>query len=71
MTEKEIETLAELISIKTADRYLKVTREIIGTELKLHSSTCEVKKYRKVAAAVSAIIGGVIVACVSWFLNKE
>jgi hypothetical protein len=58
MSDKEIETLAELISIKTADRYLVVTKELIAKEIKMHATTCENGKYKRVATAISALIGG-------------
>ncbi|MDD5459412.1 MAG: hypothetical protein PHF37_08485 [Phycisphaerae bacterium] len=70
MTRDEIETLAELIAIKTNDRYLEIVEKIIANEITSHSSRCEVNKYRKTASVISAIFGGIIVAVVDWILKK-
>lgn len=71
MTEGEIEKLAELIAIKTSERYLKITKEHVDTQIKLHESECSAKKYSKGENFVSAAIGGIIVAIVSWWLRGK
>lgn len=68
MSDKEIETLAELISIKTADRYLSVTKELIANSILLHSTTCEKDKYKKVSTAIVALISGIVVTVINLFI---
>jgi hypothetical protein len=73
MSDREIETLAELISIKTADRYLVVTKELIAKEIKMHATTCENGKFKKVATAIAAIVGGgvatILNMCIAWLFG--
>jgi hypothetical protein len=45
-------------------------REEMSAKIHLHSIECEVKKNQKIITAVSAVIGGGIVAFVSWLLGK-
>jgi hypothetical protein len=70
MTEREIERLAELVSIKTNEKYLQIAKEIIHEGIILHSAQCEAKKFGKLKSFLSAVSGGVIVASISWLLRK-
>lgn len=73
MDSKEIETLAELISIKTAEKYMSITKEHIATQIKLHEANCTVKKDAKaksfISVITSGVIGGSIVAFINWLLK--
>ena len=70
MTEKEIERLAELISIKTSERYLQVTKDMILNEIRAHSFECEARKYGKFKVFISSIVGGSIVALINWIIRR-
>lgn len=70
MTEREIERLAELVSIKTSEKYLQISKEVIHEGIALHSAQCEAKKFGKLKSFLSAIGGGIIVSAISWFSKK-
>jgi len=70
MTENDREKLAELISIKVAEKYFKITKEYIQKEIELHTLQCSNRKFSKVLAVVCAVIGGVCVGFFNWLLNK-
>ena len=70
MTEREIERLAELISIKTSEKYLIISKEVIKNALEIHVYECQVGKYRKITAVISAVIGGGLVTAVNWLTKK-
>ncbi|MCK9519882.1 MAG: hypothetical protein M0R06_03295 [Sphaerochaeta sp.] len=64
MTEQQMNQLAELISIKTSERYMVIVKEHVATQIELHAANCAAKKYTWVKNLVSAIIGGVIVGLI-------
>ncbi|MDD5328336.1 MAG: hypothetical protein PHY02_11090 [Phycisphaerae bacterium] len=74
MDSREIETLAELISIKTAEKYMEITKQYIQKEIALHEANCTVKKDARTKTTVSNVITGIvvgaIVAVVDWFIKK-
>ena len=70
MENKEIERLAELISIKTSEKYLAVTKEFIDTQIRLHSAQCEAKKFMAIKNLVSGILGGIVVGVIIWLIKK-
>jgi len=71
MENREIERLAELISIKTSEKYLTITKEFIDNQIKLHSAQCEAKKFTSVKNFVSGIIGGIVVGFVIWIIKRN
>jgi hypothetical protein len=70
MTEKEIERLAELIAIRVNEKYLVITKDLIDDKIQTHEFKCEAGKFSKAMGIVFAVIGGSIVAGVSWVLRK-
>jgi len=50
--------------------YKKVISDEVDRKIHLHKVECEVGKYRKITAIISATIGGIIVAGVNWVLKK-
>ena len=66
MDDKEIETLAELISIKTSEKYLNITKEFTETQIALHSAQCEARKYKGLKNLLSGMLGAVIVLLADW-----
>jgi len=70
MTEREIERLAELISIRVNEKYLAITRTLIDEKIQTHKLECEAGKFSKVMGIVFAVIGGTVVAMVNWALRK-
>ena len=70
MENKEIERLAELISIKTSEKYLAVTKEFIDTQISLHAAQCEAKKFVSVKNFVSGILGGIVVGVIIWLIKS-
>ena len=71
MTEREIERLAELISIKTSEKYLVISKECMRQAIDIHVINCQVGKYKKITAFISALIGGIIVTLVNWFIRRQ
>ena len=70
MENKEIERLAELISIKTSEKYLKITKEFIDNQIKLHSAQCEAKKFVSIKNFISGILGGIVVGVIIWLVKS-
>ena len=70
MTEREIERLAELISIKTSEKYLIISKQAMAQAIEIHAIQCQVGKYRKITALISAVIGGALMAGLNWFMRK-
>lgn len=70
MENKEIERLAELISIKTSEKYLKITKEFIDNQIKLHAAQCEAKKFASIKNFISGILGGIVVGAIIWLIRK-
>lgn len=70
MTEREIERLAELISIKTSEKYLMISKESIKQAIEVHVANCQAGKFQKITALFSAVVGGIFVAIASWLLRK-
>lgn len=70
MENKEIERLAELISIKTAEKYLEITEKYTNTQIRLHAAQCVAKKFVAVKNLVSGILGGVVVGLIIWLIKK-
>lgn len=70
MENKDIERLAELISIKTADKYLEITKEFIDNQIRLHSAQCEAKKFTSIKNLVSGILGGIVVGVIIWLIKS-
>ena len=62
--------IIEKITREIAEQYLKVTKEIIGTEIKQHKSDCELAKFNKVKTITTAGVSGAIVAVLNWLLRK-
>lgn len=58
------------IAREVIKEYAKVAEEDMDRKIHLHSIECEVGKYRKTIAVISACIGGIIMACVNWIINK-
>ena len=71
MTEREIERLAELVSIKVSERYLLISKELVKNEIVLHVAQCKAGKFSKLMGVVCAVIGGSAVAIVNWILRKQ
>ncbi len=80
MTEREIERLAELVSIKTNERYLDVAKTIIDERIASHQTTCPTAMEFKLTKAKlwglvtgltvgSGSIGGLIGAIIQGVLN--
>lgn len=70
MTEREIERLAELVSIKVSERYLLISKELVRSEINLHVVSCAAGKFTKIMGVVCAVIGGSAVALVNWIIKK-
>jgi len=70
METQEIERLAELISIKTSEKYLKITKEFIDNQISLHSAQCEAKKFTAIKNLVSGILGGIVVGVIIWLIKN-
>jgi len=70
MENREIERLAELISIKTSEKYLKITKDFVDTQIQLHSARCEAKKFASVKNFVSGILGGIVVGVIIWLVKN-
>lgn len=74
MDNKEIETLAELISIKTAEKYLEITKEHIATQIELHEANCAAKKDVRTKTTLSNVITGTVVGAIvaffDWIIKK-
>lgn len=70
MENKEIERLAELISIKTSEKYLVITKEFIDNQISLHSAQCEAKKFASIKNFVSGILGGAVVGVIIWLVKS-
>ena len=70
MTEREIERLAELVSIKVSERYLLISKELVKSEIRLHVVSCAAGKFSKIMGIACAVIGGSAVALVNWILRK-
>ena len=77
MTDKEIETLRdlicdkmELISIETSEKYLKIIKEYTTTQISLHSAQCEAKKLNAFKGGVMAFIGAGIAILIEWLKSK-
>lgn len=70
MENKEIERLAELISIKTSEKYLVITEKSIATQIRLHAAQCEAKKFVSIKNFVSGILGGIVVGVIIWLIKS-
>lgn len=69
MTLKEREDLAELISIKVAERYLTIVKEHVQTQITMHAYQCAAGKWGWFKSFVSAITGGVVVGLILWVVK--
>ncbi len=70
MTETEIERLAELISIKTSEKYLVIAEKLMKGKIQLHYSECEVKRFTPVKIGILAILTSAATLLGKWFLSK-
>ncbi len=66
----EIERLAELISIKTSEKYLEITKEFTKTQIYLHAAKCEAKKFVSLKNFASGILGGIVVGVIIWLIKN-
>ena len=66
----EIERLAELISIKTSEKYLEITKDFTKTQIYLHAAKCEAKKFGSIKNLVSGILGGIVVGVIIWLIKN-
>ena len=69
-SESEREKLAELIAIKVAEKYLVIVKEHVETTIKLHAFQCAAGKWGWFKSTLSAIMGGVMVGAILWFIKK-
>lgn len=70
MENKDIERLAELISIKTADKYLEITKDFVANAIRLHAAQCEAKKFVSIKNFISGILGGIVVGIIIWLIKS-
>lgn len=74
MTNLEIEQLAELIAIKTAEAtkkcVLEIANRMMDDKVLLHAAQCEAKSYSTVKTFSIAAMGGVIATAAKWLIGK-
>lgn len=74
MTDREIEQLAELIAMKTADKTVEkvvnIADKMIIAKIALHSAQCEVGRLSAAKTAVVAVLSSTATLIGSWLINK-
>lgn len=70
ISDEERDKLAELIAIKVSERYFDLTKEYVGTQIKMHAYQCAAGKWGWFKSMASAVTGGVIVGLVLWIVKR-
>ena len=74
MTTKEVETLAELVAIKTTEAMkeciLDITKEMIADKVALHSAQCKVGRLTAAKTGLIMLLTSSVTLFGRWFLSK-
>ena len=74
MTNREVETLAELVALKTTEAMkesvLVITEKMIADKVELHSSQCEVGRLTTVKTTLIMLLTSSVTLFGRWILSK-